>query len=80
MEENALDLFVKIAKELGADVHNGDGNIYVAGKAITAEELFRNSQGTCETCANYPPSSCDGKPCCICEPADPMLNCYEPKS
>jgi len=30
----------------------------------------------CESCINYPPSSCDGKPCSICDTDDPMLNCY----
>lgn len=32
---------------------------------------------TCETCVHYPPSSCDGKPCCVCDPDEPYLNCYE---
>lgn len=30
----------------------------------------------CESCMYYPPSSCDGKPCSICDPSDPFLNCY----
>ncbi len=30
----------------------------------------------CETCVYDPPSACDGKPCCMCDPNDPMLNCY----
>lgn len=30
----------------------------------------------CERCIHYPPSSRDGKPCCICDPEDPLLNCY----
>ena len=33
----------------------------------------------CESCVYYPPSSCDGKPCAVCEPDDPFLNCYEEK-
>ena len=33
----------------------------------------------CESCVHYPPSSCDGKPCCACDPDDPMLNCYQKK-
>ena len=33
----------------------------------------------CESCVHYPPSSCDGKPCCMCDPDDPMLNCYQRK-
>ena len=31
----------------------------------------------CETCVYDPPSACDGKPCCMCDPNDPMLNCYQ---
>lgn len=30
----------------------------------------------CESCIQYPPSSCDGKPCCVCDPDEPALNCY----
>lgn len=30
----------------------------------------------CETCMFYPPSSCDGKPCCMCDVNDPLFNCY----
>lgn len=30
----------------------------------------------CETCIYYPPSSLDGKPCCMCDPDESMLNCY----
>lgn len=33
----------------------------------------------CESCVYYPPSSCDGKPCSVCDPDDPLLNCYEKK-
>ena len=33
----------------------------------------------CESCVHYPPSSCDGKPCCACNPDVPMLNCYQKK-
>lgn len=33
----------------------------------------------CETCVYYLPSSLDGKPCCICDPNDPLLNCYQEK-
>ena len=31
----------------------------------------------CQTCVYDPPSACDGKPCCMCDPNDPMLNCYQ---
>ena len=27
----------------------------------------------CESCIYYPPSSLDGKPCCFCDPIDPLL-------
>ena len=30
----------------------------------------------CESCIYYPPSSCDGKPCTMCDTDDPLLNCY----
>lgn len=30
----------------------------------------------CETCVYYPPSCSDGKPCCVCDPEDPLFNCY----
>lgn len=33
----------------------------------------------CESCIHYPPSAADGKPCCFCDPIDPMLNCYQRK-
>ena len=35
-----------------------------------------NSEPICESCIHYPPSSCDEKPCCICDPHDPVLNYY----
>ena len=25
----------------------------------------------CDSCIYNPPSSCDGKPCCVCEPDNP---------
>ena len=31
----------------------------------------------CETCKYYPPSSCDGKPCSVCEPDDVHRSCYD---
>lgn len=30
----------------------------------------------CETCIHYPPSSLNGRPCAMCDPDEPMLNCY----
>lgn len=27
----------------------------------------------------YPPSAAGGKPCCFCDPTDPLLNCYQRK-
>ena len=33
----------------------------------------------CESCIYYPPSACDGKPCCICDYDDPLLSAYEEK-
>ena len=31
----------------------------------------------CADCRWSPPSSGDGKPCCACDPDDPLMNCYE---
>ena len=31
----------------------------------------------CADCRWSPPSSSDGKPCCACDPDDPLMNCYE---
>ena len=31
----------------------------------------------CEVCIHYPPSACDGKPCCICDSDNIYLNCFE---
>lgn len=33
----------------------------------------------CADCVHYPPSSTDGKPCCACDPANPLTNCHEAK-
>lgn len=33
----------------------------------------------CADCVHYPPSSTDGKPCCACDPANPLTNCHETK-
>ena len=32
----------------------------------------------CDTCVFYPPSACDGKPCCVCDTDDVLFNCYQP--
>lgn len=34
----------------------------------------------CDTCVFYPPSACDGKPCCMCDIDDALFNCYQPAS
>ena len=36
-----------------------------------------NSECICESCIHYPPSSCDEKPCCVCDSHEPVLNCYD---
>ena len=33
----------------------------------------------CESCTYGPPSSLSGKPCCACDPEDPLMNCYQAK-
>lgn len=33
----------------------------------------------CADCRYYPASSTDGKPCCACDPYDPLMNCREAK-
>ena len=35
-----------------------------------------NSECICESCTYYPPSSCDEKPCYVCDPDDPSMNYY----
>lgn len=48
---------------------------------LTDEEKAQNKEIAknypCFTCIWSPPSASDGKPCCACDPDDPMLNCYE---
>ena len=39
----------------------------------------RCGMNECESCIHYPPSASDGKPCCFCDPIDPLLNCYQRK-
>lgn len=39
----------------------------------------RCGMNECESCIHYPPSAADGKPCCFCDPIDPMLNFYQRK-
>lgn len=34
----------------------------------------------CKDCRYYPPSSTDGKPCCACDPANPLTNCHVEKA
>lgn len=34
----------------------------------------------CDTCVFYPPSACDGKPCCVCDTDNALFNCYQPAS
>ena len=31
----------------------------------------------CADCVHYPPSSTDGKPCCACDPDDPLMSCRD---
>ena len=33
----------------------------------------------CDSCVYYPPSSLDGKPCCVCDPYNPLMNAYTKK-
>lgn len=40
---------------------------------------MENEEWICLSCINYPPSSFGGKPCCFCEPGDPILNAYQKK-
>lgn len=47
--------------------------------ALSGMDIEDMSEWICETCVNYPPSSLSGKPCCTCDPDDPLLNCYQRK-
>lgn len=69
------------------------GNVYCTVHSLLQEPWIRGPQyfcadgkrredgdaGICESCACYPPSVTDEKPCCICDTDDPMLNCYQPR-
>lgn len=34
----------------------------------------KTNEFKCEKCIYYPPSFIDGKPCCVCDTNDPLLN------
>lgn len=36
-----------------------------------------NTSFPCDTCRFNPPSSCDGKPCSMCDTSNPLTNCYQ---
>lgn len=46
---------------------------------VTLQRAMSDSEATmsCEVCIHYPPSACDGKPCCICDSDNIYLNCFE---
>ena len=48
---------------------------------LTAEEKAENKRlaHLCNSCRWSPPSSSDGKPCCACDPSDPLTSAYEPE-
>ena len=46
---------------------------------ILEEPCRRCGMNECASCNHYPPSASDGKPCCFCDPIDPLLNCYQRK-
>ena len=46
-------------------------------KAANKAEAKHMSVYPCADCRWSPPSSLDGKPCCACDPDDPLMNCYE---
>lgn len=37
------------------------------------------TEWVCASCVHYPPSALGGKPCCVCDPHDPLLDCYQKK-
>jgi len=45
---------------------------------IDRQSMTAHAVYPCDTCAYSPPSSCDGKPCTMCDPNDPILNCHRP--
>lgn len=57
--------------------------VYPAGGLLEAtvalQRAMSDSKATmpCEVCIHYPPSACDGKPCCICDSDNIYLNCFE---
>lgn len=46
---------------------------------VATNEKHEKELHTCETCASWPPSSCDGKSCTVCNPDDPLLDMWEPR-
>ena len=50
------------------------------GADMREADHFRDATKKVDPCADCrwsPPSSGDGKPCCACDPDDPLMNCYE---
>ena len=40
-----MDLFLRLCEEVGATVTEGEGGVYVNGRKVTAEEIFRTALG-----------------------------------
>ena len=50
-----------------------------ASERISAKTAPKEETDPCADCRHYPPSSADGKPCCACDPSNPMTNCHDTK-
>ena len=48
---------------------------------LTEEEKAENKRlaHLCNSCRWSPPTSFDGRPCCACDPSDPLMSAYEPE-
>ena len=46
------------------------------GGAATGGGVTAMADYVCEGCIHAPPGSGDGKPCCMCDHDDPLMNCY----
>jgi len=82
MERNLWAIEDKAEKELGFDETLRRGMQYghaVCLDAVNATPTIIEAEDdySCSTCRFNPPSSCDGKPCTVCDTSDPLMNCYQ---
>ena len=62
-----------------AKVEYPETTVPTAERRWTGRTVTEMAEYKCDSCAYGPPTSCDGRPCCACDPYDPVLSCYNPK-